>query len=173
MHIRVVTLSFHESLSGFAEEPLKQACTQGNLLEVREHFYVHAGIPRLTLVLTFDDSQPPLSGRNPSAPDSGEALPEALRPLYKQLRQWRNERAQRDGVPSYVILRNAQLAEICRRQPRAAARDETAGHGDCPGRGQAAVAGVSGFSGPAAPPWLALTASAPSATAAGSAVSRW
>ena len=90
MHIRVVTLSFNESVNGFAEEPLKQACAQGNLLEVREHFYVHSGIPRLTLLLTFDDSRPAPSGQHSAAPDPGEALPEALRPLYRQLRQWRN-----------------------------------------------------------------------------------
>lgn len=131
MHVRVVTLSFNESVGGFAEEPLKQACAQGNLLEIREHFYVHGGIPRLTLVLTFDDSRPAPSRRHTAAPDPGAALPEELRPLYKQLRQWRNERAKGDGVPSYVILRNAQLADICRRQPTSlAALKEIEGIGE-------------------------------------------
>ncbi len=34
---------------------------------------------------------------------------------YAKLREWRKERAHRDGCPPFAILSNEQLAEICRR----------------------------------------------------------
>ena len=121
MNIRVVTLRYSESLGGFPEEPLRQALAAGNVVEQREYFFVHGGVPHLALVLMLDGSP---NGR-PSSPtyardreDPGDKLPERLQPLYRSLRQWRNDRAKQDGVPSYVIMRNVQLAEICRSLPR-------------------------------------------------------
>ena len=37
---------------------------------------------------------------------------------YRSLRQWRNEGAKQIAVPSFVIMRNVQLAEIYRKVPR-------------------------------------------------------
>ena len=48
-------------------------------------------------------------------------LPVRLQQLYTMLRRWRNERAKADGVPDYVLFRNAQLAVICRTLPRSKA----------------------------------------------------
>ena len=41
-------------------------------------------------------------------------LNDELMPLFNTLRQWRNEKSKKDGVPLYIILNNKQLAEICR-----------------------------------------------------------
>jgi hypothetical protein len=54
LKIRVVTLRYSNSLGGFPEEPLQQALAAGNLVEQREYFFVHAGVPHLTLVLVMD-----------------------------------------------------------------------------------------------------------------------
>lgn len=121
MDIRIVTLRYSESLGGFPEEPLRQVLTTGNVVEQREYFFVHGGVPHLTLVLVMDNIQ---NGRASASKyarereDPGEKLPERLRPLYRSLRQWRNDRAKQAGVPSYVIMRNVQVAEICRALPR-------------------------------------------------------
>jgi superfamily II DNA helicase RecQ len=121
MNIRVVTLRYSETLGGFPEEPLRQVLAGGNVVEQREYFFTHGGVPHLTLVLVMDNSP---NGR-PSGQtyprdreDPGDKLPEHLQPLYRSLRQWRNDRAKQVGVPSYVIMRNVQLAEICRKLPR-------------------------------------------------------
>ena len=39
-------------------------------------------------------------------------------PLFNTLRQWRNEKSKKDGVPPYIILNNKQLAEISQRRPQ-------------------------------------------------------
>lgn len=41
-----------------------------------------------------------------------ECLTEAGKICYEKLRQWRNETADKEGVPPFVIARNKQLAEI-------------------------------------------------------------
>jgi ATP-dependent DNA helicase RecQ len=38
-------------------------------------------------------------------------------PLFNLLRDWRKERAIKDGVPQYVIINNMQLAEIAVKKP--------------------------------------------------------
>ena len=117
MHIKVVTLRYDENLGGFPEEPLRRAAGSGAVLGVREYFFTHGNVPHLALVMELDrtDGVRPPQGQRV---DPGESLPESLRPLYRELRTWRNERAKQDGVPAYVILRNAQAADICRAVPR-------------------------------------------------------
>jgi hypothetical protein len=117
-------LRYDETLGGFPEEPLRQALAGGHLLEKREYFFTHGGVPHLALSLLLDT---PRSG-SAAGPnyardreDPGDNLPEHLQPLYQSLRQWRNERAKQVGVPSYVIMRNIQLAKICRTLPRSLA----------------------------------------------------
>jgi len=121
MNIRVVTLRYTESLGGFPEEPLRQVLAGGNVVEEREYFFVHGGVPHLTLVLILDSSptgRPSGEAYARNREDPGDKLPERLQPLYRALRNWRNERAKQVNVPSYVIMRNVQLAEVCRRVPR-------------------------------------------------------
>jgi superfamily II DNA helicase RecQ len=115
-------LAWNEALQGFPEQPLQQALFGTRALEVREHFFVHGGIPYLTLVVVLPDDQSAGRGRiTRDTEDPGKDLPEELVPLYRDLRRWRNERARREGIPSYLVFRNAQLAEICRRIPRSLA----------------------------------------------------
>lgn len=118
MIIRVITLRYDENLRAFPEEPLKMAAGIGAIIASREYFFIHGGIPHLAFVLEIDESRaiskPGIQRQN----DPGDDLPERLQPLYRNLRHWRNERAKREGVPSYILFRNTQLAEICRKLPR-------------------------------------------------------
>jgi superfamily II DNA helicase RecQ len=121
MNVRVLTLRYDESLGGFPEEPLRQAMASGNILETREHFFIHGGVPHLTLLLVMDaGAGGTLNARRHArdGADPGDTLPDHLKPLYRSLRQWRNDRAKQDQVPAYVIMRNVQVAEICRALPR-------------------------------------------------------
>jgi ATP-dependent DNA helicase RecQ len=119
LHVRIVTLRYSDGLQGFPEDAVRAAAAGQEIIEARDHFFVHGGIPHLALVLLLGDGA---SGQRKPAPRSEEdpelALAESLRPLYRTLRRWRNEEARKAGIPSYAIMRNAQLAEICRRQPR-------------------------------------------------------
>ncbi len=164
MNIRVVTLRYNEGLQGFPEDALRAATAGHEVLEVREHFFVLGNIPHLALVVLLADGA--VNGQRPPPrpeDDPGLTLPEALRPLYRDLREWRNETAKKAGIPSYTILRNTQLAEICKRLPRtlAALREiDGIGEATCTKYGAALLALL---------PKDAPTAPAPSAAAAPSA----
>jgi len=135
MRLKVVTLPYADSLGGFPQQAVDQACASGGLLEVRDHFFMHRGLPHLALVLLLDEgaASARTAGKAPED-DPGRELPESLQALYRTLRNWRNDRAKADGVPAYVVLRNAQLAEICRKLPRSLAtlrQIEGFGEGTC------------------------------------------
>jgi len=145
MQIRIVTLRYSEALQGFPEDALRAATAGHEVLAVREHFFLLGGIPHLALVLSLADGGGASAQRPAGRPedDPGLQLPQELRPLYKSLREWRNDTAKQAGIPSYAILRNAQLAEICRRLPRtlAALREiEGIGEATCAKYGAALIA---------------------------------
>ncbi len=124
MKVRVITLQYSEALGGFPEEALQAALSGKEVLEVRDHFFTHGGKPHIALVCTVGDEPvnlSPRSGAKNQREDPGKDLPEALQPLYRDLRTWRNDKAKGEGIPSYLIFRNAQLAEICKTLPRTAA----------------------------------------------------
>jgi superfamily II DNA helicase RecQ len=155
MRVKVITLAYDEGLRGFPRDALERVGAEGALLEVRDHFFVHQGVPHLALVLLLDeaDTGPRRSGM-PDGPDPGAALPEALQPLYRNLRRWRNERAKAEGVPAYALFRNVQLAEICRRLPRslAALREiEGIGEATCAKYGQEVLSLLAEVPAPPAP----------------------
>lgn len=163
MQVRVITLRYSEGLQGFPEEALRQATAGHEVLEVREHFFVHANAPHVGLVVLLGDSAGHEGRRVAAGPDPGEELPEHLRPLYRELRQWRNERAKNDGVPSYAIARNVQLADICRRLPRTLAdlkEVDGIGEGTCAKYGRDILARIPAELGSVVPAPVAGTESA-------------
>jgi len=123
MDVRVITLRYQGGVQGFPEEALRKAISGREVLEAREHFFTHGNVPHLALTLLLGDA--PADGRESfrrrAGPDPEEGLEESQRPLYRELKHWRNERAREDGKPAYVIARNVQLAEIARSVPRSLA----------------------------------------------------
>jgi len=120
--VRVITLRYQEGLQGFPEEALKKAISGREVLEAREHFFTHGNVPHLVLTLLLGDAPAGGDGvRRRGGPDPEEGLEEARRPLYRELKRWRNDRARADGKPAYVIARNTQLAEIARQVPHSLA----------------------------------------------------
>lgn len=120
MYVKVVTLRYEERLQGFPEGALREAAAGREVLEVRDHFFLHGGVPHLALVVLLGGGagEGGYRPRNPNAPDPEEGIAEERRPLYRELKRWRNERAKADGKPAYAIARNAQLAEIVNRAPK-------------------------------------------------------
>jgi len=119
MRIRIITLRFNDILQGFPEEPLVQATAGKEVLDFKEHFFVHGNVPHLTLVVSLGESErkKEFSSIRGEQENPAKDLSEEMQKVYQELKKWRNERATRDGIPSYMIARNAQLAAICRRHP--------------------------------------------------------
>mgnify|MGYP006292380535 CR=1 FL=1 len=122
MRVRVLTLRYEEGLHGFPEEALRDACAGREVLDVREHYFIHGNVQHVSLLLLLSDEGTHKEPVGRRGKDAGDTLPEHLRPLYRSLREWRNDQARKEGIPSYVIARNVQLAEICRRLPASKAQ---------------------------------------------------
>jgi len=128
MKVRVVTMRHDDALQGFPEEALKKAQFGHEVIDVREHFYIHAGVPYLALVMCLaDDVETRGSEESPGFTEAGKIkrkgpdfymmLPEDRRQLFADIRKWRNEKAA-GKFPPYVICRNSTMAELAYRVPK-------------------------------------------------------
>jgi superfamily II DNA helicase RecQ len=128
MQTKLLTLRFDPDLGAFDVRPLEEFVRDTCLLAVREHlFFVHE-VPYLLCVVTVADAAPRDGGRTRTearSPDPTpariESLPAAEQALFATLREWRTERARRDGVPPYVVLTNRELLAIVQRRPSTSA----------------------------------------------------
>lgn len=124
MPTKLLTLPFHADLGAFDTRPLDDFVRDRPVLALREHlFFVHQ-VPYLLCVVTVDgpaargEPAPRTSERSPDpVPARIDALPDAERALFAALREWRTERARRDGVPPYVVLTNRELLAIVQQRP--------------------------------------------------------
>ena len=121
MFVRIITLRYDSNLAGFSDMPVREVLARAKLLEFREHFFMHEGLPHLACIMVLDDFSNQMLSKNSHAGIAGEdaetIVPDSHKPLYKLLRRWRNETARKEGIPSYIILRNKQLAQICCKLP--------------------------------------------------------
>lgn len=123
MQVRVLTMRYQGSVQGFSEDELRKATFGREVLSVDQHFFMHGGVPHLTLVLTLSDGEDVVGfvGRrrfSSDGPDPAEKLPPERKPLYQALKSWRNDLAKAQGRPAYTIARNGQLVELVMKAPK-------------------------------------------------------
>ena len=90
MDVRVITLRYQEGMQGFPEGALRQATAGREVLEAREHFFLHGSVPHLALVLLLGDGPSSVEGwkpRDQNAPNPEESVPEERRPVYRDLKK--------------------------------------------------------------------------------------
>ena len=117
MLARVVTLRFDPVLEGFDDEPLQEFLKAKEVFAIRDHFFVRNEVPYLAVLVIYGLRPPALASSSPEKAKGRAAswralVSEADLPLFNALRDWRAERAKRDGVPSYIICTNKQLAAM-------------------------------------------------------------
>ena len=116
MKLRVFTHRLDPSSGVFDDAELVAFLADREALSVSDHYLVHDQVPTLALLVTYREPPRPGAESRPRA-DAGPEVGEATRGLFEALRRWRNERAKRDGRPSYILFNNMQLAEIARTRP--------------------------------------------------------
>ena len=126
MLARVLTLRFDPALEAFDDGPLQQFLRAKQVHEIREHFFVREGTPYLAVLVTYGmrpvavpEERSDKSGRESSWRSQ---VSEADLPLFNALRDWRAERAKRDGVPPYLVCTNKQLAAMVNARPGSLSR---------------------------------------------------
>ena len=122
MLARVLTLRFDPVLEAFDDGPLHEFLKAREASAIREHFFVRNDAPYLPVLVTYG-LEPPASG--PRAPGKARnrgsgwrsQLSDADMPLFNALREWRSERAGREGIPPYMVRTNKQLAAMINAPP--------------------------------------------------------
>ncbi len=124
LKIKLFTLRFNPSLGEIDDREAARFLAGKELIEVRDHFFIHQGLPHLLLILLYNsiaggEGDPDITSNSKSKErfDPKELLSDKDWPLYTSLKEWRNELAKSEGIPPYIIATNRQIAEIAKNRP--------------------------------------------------------
>ena len=123
-------MPFNTQLGVFDDEQFNDFSKDKELMSVNDYLFCRDEIHYLTLVVKYKQlsSQANVRGGGSSSDKSigkeknneewREILDDNSIPLFNTLRQWRNEKGKKDGIPPYIILNNKQLAQVCQKRPQ-------------------------------------------------------
>ena len=114
-----MTLSFSSRLADFDTAALDLFLADKEVLNIEHHFFEVGQKPFLTLLIHYEATVKTggAAMNSKSDVDPKSLLSDEEWPLYETLRQWRNERAKEDGIPSYTIFKNAVLVDLVKKRP--------------------------------------------------------
>jgi superfamily II DNA helicase RecQ len=119
MLAKVITLRFNELTGGFDDAPLREFVKDKEVLSLRENFFIFHDVPYLMVFVSYNLPAPVTvtSGTKKERDESWrELLTPADMPIFNTLRDWRNERSRREGIPPYIICTNHHLAQIVQKR---------------------------------------------------------
>ena len=125
MLARVLTLRFDPALEAFDDGPLQEFLRSKEVHAISDHFFIRDGVPYLAVLVTYGLPPATMAAPQPEKAQGGEPawrsqVSEADLPLFNALRDWRTERAKRDGVAPYMICK--QLAAMVNARPGSLSR---------------------------------------------------
>ena len=118
MKVKVFSMPFDPEW-GFDSSEVDRFFEDRDALTATEHLMVCEGQPWLVVFVTYrDEDRAGVRGGEKRRPDPTAGLDDEQRRLYEGLRTWRNHRANDEGIVSYMICTNRQLADIVRLRPK-------------------------------------------------------
>ncbi len=112
MPIRIITVPFNPKTGLFEDEDLRRFVTNKTVQTLKSKFFQINGRAYWTVFLEYEVV---LSEENGKVREDG--LNESQRLLFARLREWRKERAQKEGIPVFIIATNKELLEVVRQTP--------------------------------------------------------
>ncbi len=111
MPFEIITIPFNTEGKIFNVDVLNNFCLNKKIITKKVEFFSNNGKFFWTVFLEYELYIKP-SGKE------AEGLSEAKRICYEKLREWRKERAEKDGIPPYVIARNSDLIDIVSKEEK-------------------------------------------------------
>jgi len=139
MLFRVFTLAFDPVSERFDDTPVRDYLSDKDVLSIDHELLMQQGRAYLAVIVRCRGVRAPTAASGDAEGGSRRRRDESWRdlldpkdwPLFERMREWRGERTRAEGIPSYVICNNRQLAEIVKRRPQTlAALAEINGFGD-------------------------------------------
>lgn len=113
MEIRILTIPFDPDKEIFQDEELTRFLLNKRVKSLRPEFFQINGRPYWSVFIEYETV---LSQKIPKS----DLLDEPQNLLFQRLRQWRKEKAEKEGIPVYIIATNSQLTELVKRAPKSA-----------------------------------------------------
>ena len=108
---KIITIPFDRSKAGFDEDVLNRFILNKRLKSHRVEFFQDCEDIYWSVFLEYDPVLEKPSEKETEDLDAAQTL------LLERLRAWRKERAEKDGVPVYVIATNKELSSIVKNGP--------------------------------------------------------
>ena len=113
MPIHVLTIPFDPSLGTFDDESVAQFLVNKRVQRLEPAFFVHEGAAYWSVYVEYE---PILS--TDEKPAHKPSLNKNQAAFLTKLRQWRKERADKDGIPVFIVATNAHLDQVIIKQPQ-------------------------------------------------------
>lgn len=111
MPVRILTIPFDPDRELFRDEDLINFLLNKRVKKLRPEFFSLDGRPYWTLFVDYETILKDQEGVKEDGLDEAQML------LLQRMREWRKEKAEKDGVPVYIIATNKQLVDVVRLAP--------------------------------------------------------
>ena len=123
MQVKVITLKYDHITGKIDDSSLTDFIKDKEVISVRDHFFMKDGCPYLVMVITYKQNviTEPASEKKSKGKNKDkwrDLIDEDEMSLFNTIREWRTERARQDGVPSYVICNNLEIAHMIKKMPQ-------------------------------------------------------
>lgn len=109
MPYQVITLPFDKQTSCFQVEQLNRFCMNKQINYQHVEFFTDGDLAYWTVFLEYEVFVTSSGKEEAHLTDAGKIC-------YKQLKAWRKEKAEQEGIPPYVIASNSHLVEIVKKE---------------------------------------------------------
>ena len=104
MELSIFTLPFDDVSEGFPDELIQQFCLNKKVHQIQPHFFIKEGKPFWSVAIQYETVV--------KDKDKIRTLSEADQLLFNRLKAWRKDRANKEGIPVYLVATNAQFLKI-------------------------------------------------------------
>jgi superfamily II DNA helicase RecQ len=121
--LKIFTIKFESSIESFNDSILSNFLSDKTVVRWESHFFTNKNECYWTVLVEYKSlSAPSATLFQKEEKKRDEEYKKILTgndwPLFKRLREWRNEKGKAQGVPPYIILTNVQLAHISVTRPQ-------------------------------------------------------
>lgn len=110
MPIRIFTIPFEADKAFFADDALARFLLNKQVKKMLPEFFQLNGQAYWTVFLEYE-SVGTLEETEKDSLDEGQRL------LLKRLKEWRKEKAEKEGIPVFIIATNQQLMAVVKNRP--------------------------------------------------------
>lgn len=105
MKIRIITLPFDENSQTFNDNVINNFCLNKNVTKITTKFFSSNSKIYWTVAISYTEILKPNERIK-------TGLTESQKKLFLRLKEWRVARANKEGIPVFLIAKNIQLEEI-------------------------------------------------------------